>query len=101
MVTIINTSVVIADLLPEVCHSFDPDMPYMEVGLSDMVRKHLRDMVLHAFFHRLSPDQCYASDWLQRLRTDRFLNEVATKRWVDIEIVDTEGTYVIIFEDIS
>lgn len=96
---IINTSEVISDLLPEVCHAFDPDLPYFEVGLSRMIQQHFRDMIMHAFYQSLCPDQYYDSDWLARLKTDRFLSALDEKRWIDIQIVDIDGTYVLIFEE--
>jgi hypothetical protein len=96
---VINTSQVIAELLPEVYFAFDPDVPFEETDLPRMMRRHLRDMIMHAFYHVLNNDQYYDNDWLVLLRTDRFLSNVQEKRWIDIEVIDTEGTYILIFEE--
>ncbi|MCY1278093.1 hypothetical protein D9M68_20070 [compost metagenome] len=96
---VINTSQAIAELLPEVYFAFDPDVPFMEMDLSKMMRKHMRDMIMHAFYHALNNDQFYENEWLVMLRRDRFLDSFSDKRWIDIEVIDTEGTYILIFEE--
>lgn len=95
---VINTSEVLADLLPEVCYSLDPDMPFDDV-LPATVRRYVRDLILHAFFHALREDLRHHGEWLARIRQDRFLSAVSHRRWVDVEVVDTEGTFVLIIEE--
>jgi hypothetical protein len=96
---IINTSPVIAELLPEIYFAFDPDLPYLEMDLPRMMRKHMRDLIMHAFYHAITTDQFYENEWLTLLRSDRFLDSFSDKRWIDIEVIDTEGNYILIFEE--
>lgn len=95
---VINTSEVLADLLPEVCYSIDPDVP-LDDELPVRIRRYMKDLILHAFFHVLKDDLRHQGEWLARIRQDRFLSAVSHHRWVDVEVVDTEGTLVLIIEE--
>lgn len=98
---VINTSPAIASLLPELYAFSDPDVPFFdsEFDLPRMMRQHLCDMIMHAFRHRINPDQFYENSWLNLLRSDRFLSDFSEKRWLSIEVIDSEGTYILIFEE--
>lgn len=95
---VISTSDALAELLPEVCYSLDPDMPHDD-ELPATVRRYVKDLILHAFYHALRDDLRQHADWLARIRQDQFLSAVSHRRWVDIEVVDTDGTLVLIFEE--
>lgn len=95
---VINTSEVLADLLPEVCYSLDPDLPPDE-ELPAAVRRYVRDLILHAFFIALREDLKHHGEWLARIRQDRSFSTLSHRRWVDVEVVDTEGTFVLLIEE--
>lgn len=95
---VINTSEVLADLLPEVRYSLDPDMPHDD-ELPAAVRRYVRGLILHAFFIALRDDLRHHREWLARIRQDRSFNSVSDLQWIDVEVVDTEGTFVLIIEE--
>lgn len=95
---VINTSEVLADLLPEVRYSLDPDMPHDD-ELPAAVRRYVRDLILHAFFIALREDLRQHGEWLARIRQDRSFSSVSHRQWVDVEVVDTEGTFVLLIEE--
>jgi len=95
---LINTSEALADLLPEVLHVHDPDTPCIgELPLA--VRRCVRDLILRAFFHTLSDEYYFDKDWLTRIRRDRALSMLSDRTWVDVEVVDTDGTFILIIEE--
>ncbi len=95
---LINTSEVLADLLPEVCYSLDPDTPFYD-ELTLEVRRYVKGLILHAFYHAIREDLKIHAEWLARIRQDQFLSSLSSRRWIDVEIVDTEGTFVLIIEE--
>lgn len=95
---IINTSSTLAELLPEIHHSFDPDLPMVSDDLSVMFKKYVRDIILHAIFVAVARDRYYESRWLESIRNDRFLRDHGP-RIMDVELIDGEGTYILIFEE--
>ncbi|MNO19216.1 hypothetical protein D3C76_89440 [compost metagenome] len=95
---IINTSEVLADLIPEVCHSLDPDAPFYDELPLD-VRKYFRALIMQAFFMAVQKDLHCDHDWLARIRRDRALMAVSNRRWVDVDLMDTDGTFVLLIEE--
>ncbi|MNB61007.1 hypothetical protein D3C87_967140 [compost metagenome] len=95
---VINTSATLADLLPEVRYSLDPDLPDDE-ELPAAIRRYMRDLILHAFFYAIREDLKHQVEWLSRIRQDRSLSAISHRRWVDVEVVDTEGTFVLLIEE--
>jgi len=98
---LINTSEVLADLLPEVCYSLDPDTPLFDDELPQAVRQYVKDLILHAFFHTVNRDAMHRGEWVMRLRQDRFLSAVSDRRWVDVDVVDATGTFVLLIEELD
>ena len=98
---LINTSEILADLLPEVCYSLDPDTPLYDDELPQAVRHYVKDLILHAFFHTVKRDTFYHGEWVTRLRQDRFLSAVSDRRWVDVDVVDATGTFVLLIEELD
>ncbi len=95
---LINTSDTIAELLPEVSYALDPDTPcYGE--LPETVRQCFRALIMRAFFHVLTEEFLHDPTWLTRLRRDRFLSSLSDRVWIDIDVVDTDGTYILTFEE--
>jgi len=95
---LINTSEELAALLPEVYYALDPDTPFAgEVPVT--VRRCVRDLLLRAFFHALTEEYLYDGEWLTRIRRDRFLSSLAGRTWIDVEVVDTDGTYILTLEE--
>jgi hypothetical protein len=95
---VINTSDAIADLLPEVYYALDPDTPCIG-ELPATVRQCVRALIMRAFFHVLTEEFLHDPDWLARLRRDRFLSSLADRVWIDVDVVDTDGTYILTFEE--
>ncbi|QTH80340.1 hypothetical protein PA10_00140 [Pseudomonas phage pPa_SNUABM_DT01] len=95
---IINTSEVIADLIPEVCHHLDPDAPFYDELPLD-VRKYFKALILKAFNAAKQEDLYCNVNWLLRIQCDRSFIAVADRRWVDVEVVDSDGTFVLLIEE--
>ncbi|MNI90872.1 hypothetical protein D3C73_1484530 [compost metagenome] len=54
---------------------------------------------MQAFFHVVRDDLHYNGEWIARIRRDQFLSAISERRWVDVEVVDTDGTFVLIIEE--
>jgi hypothetical protein len=54
---------------------------------------------MRAFFHALTEEYLHDPAWLIRLRRDRFLSSLADRVWIDVDVVDTDGTYILTFEE--
>jgi len=95
---LINTSEVIASLLPEVYHTLDPDTPCTG-DLTLTVQRYIKHLILQAFFHRVVGEFYFEEEWLVRLRRDRSLIHLSDRNWIDVEVVDQDGTYILIIEE--
>lgn len=96
---IINTSATLAELLPEVCTVLDPDGYYdLEVVIPLDVRRYIKNLILAAFWKKQMED-VLNQEWLAMIRKDQFFRAVEDFRWIDLDVIDTEGTYVLIIEE--
>lgn len=95
---IINHSAIIAELLPEITHSLDPDTP-VEDTLPLEAKKFFKALLMRAFHLSLSDEYMFDLRWVLRIRQDVHLSHLSDRIWLDIEVMDTEGTYLLIFED--
>lgn len=96
---IINHSAIIAELLPEITYSLDPDVP-VEDELSLEAKKFIKALLMRAFHRCLSEEYSFDMRWLLRIRQDVHLSHLSDRVWLDVEVMDTEGTYLLIFEDL-
>lgn len=95
---IISTSAAIAELLPEVFYALDPDAPLDTEELPRSLRRYINNLIMAAFFYR-SVDDIFDSDWLTKIRRDPSFLMVSRFRWVELDVIDTEGTYILIIEE--
>lgn len=95
---IINNSSTLAELLPEIHHTYDPDLPIV-ADIPVRFRTYLRDILMLAFYFNSRQERHYENHWLEQLRQDQFLMAFSEKRWIDIDVVDVDGTYILIFEE--
>lgn len=96
---IINTSAAIADLLPEVCYALDPDGCFdLEFTLPIDVRRYIKNLIMAAFSLK-QMEEVENLEWLLRIRTDPSFVMVSGFRWVDLDVIDAEGTFVLIIEE--
>jgi len=96
---LIGISEVIAELLPEVCHSIDPDIPPSS-DLPLEVRKYLRALLMRAFHRALSEEFAFDMRWVLQVKQDGLLTQLSDRRWIDVEVMDTDGTFILTFEDL-
>lgn len=97
MTVIIQESQVLAELIPEVHYHMDSDAPASDELLS-CVSKYMSKLILMAFHHlvtEIGDDQC-DPDWLKRIRNDPALVMLSSVPWLEVHILDNEGTIVII-----
>lgn len=95
---IISTSAAIAELLPEVFYALDPDVPLDNEELPRSLRRYINNLIMAAFFYR-SVDDIFDNDWLTKIRRDPSFLMVSRFRWVELDVIDTEGTYILIIEE--
>lgn len=112
MGVIIHESPVLAQLIPEIHYSRDPDAP-LDMDLQAMpCRRHSRkqslfndylgQLILRAFYYhdQATPDRLhYDPEWLTQLRKDPVLIQLAVVQWVDILVLDADGTFILTTED--
>lgn len=100
MTVIIQESSILAELIPEVHYYLDSDSPHSDELLSS-VSKYLSRLVRRAF-HQLSEEagcmHC-EPDWLRRLRNDPTLIELSILTWVEVQVLDAEGTFIIVTKE--
>ncbi len=92
---LINTSDVLAQLLPEVHYSLDPDLP-PDHELSFIARRYLKALLLRAFRQVLTEEHTFELTWVLKLKQDPCLCELSHRPWLDVDVLDTDGTYLII-----
>lgn len=100
MTVIIQESRILADLIPEVHYYMDSDSPVTDELLS-CVSLYLSKLVRRAF-HQLSEEAGCAGlepDWLRRLRSDPTLIELSILTWVEVQVLDSEGTFIIVTKE--
>lgn len=100
MTMIIQESRILADLIPEVHYYMDSDTPSSDELLSS-VSKYLSKLVRQAF-HQLGKEaSCMhcEPDWLRRLRNDPTLIELSILTWVEVQVLDHEGTFIIVTQE--
>lgn len=100
MTVIIQESRILADLIPEVHYYMDSDSPISDELLS-CVSMYLSKLVRRAF-HQLDVDaSCMhcEPDWLRRLRGDPTLIELSILTWVEVQVLDSEGTFIIVTKE--
>lgn len=96
---LINTSSVLAEILPELMFEYDPDLPFQEAAFTQAMMDRLNDLFMKAFYQKVQTPHVFDRVILDRLRTDKFLLEFSTRRWTTVKVVDTDGTYILIFEE--
>lgn len=114
MGVIIHESEVLAQLIPEIHYSLDPDAP-LDMDLQappcrrhpkaqTMFNDYLSQLIMRAFYYqeRVNLDrQDFNPEWLCQLRNDPVLIQLAVVRWVDILVIDSDGTFILTTEDPS
>lgn len=99
---IINISTTIAELLPEVFYAIDPDVPLDSVELPRALRLYIVNLIEAAFFRR-QMEELVEQEWLNKIRNDPSFRVICNPmvHWVSIDVIDTEGTFVLIIEESS
>lgn len=100
MTVIIQESRILADLIPEVHYYMDSDSPSTDELLA-CVSLYLSKLVRRAF-HQLADDTSLMHcepDWLRRLRGDPTLIELSILTWVEVQVLDSEGTFIIVTKE--
>lgn len=95
---VINTSDILAEILPEVWYTLDPDLPH-EHEIPPIIARYLKDLLYRAFLKSVRDDLFYNEEWLFRLRQDRLLKSLATFKWLDAKVIDHDGTIVLMIEE--
>lgn len=95
---VINTSDILAEILPEVWYTLDPDLPH-EHEIPPIIARYLKDLVFRAFLKSVGEDLFHNEDWLIRLRQDRLLKSLAAFKWIDVRVIDHDGTIVLMLEE--
>ena len=97
---IISISAAVAELLPEVLYAIDPDVPLDSVELPRALRRYISNLNMAAFFRR-QMEEFVEQEWLNKIRNDPSFLAMCNPRfgWVDLDVIDTEGTFVLIIEE--
>lgn len=95
---VINTSDILAEILPEVWYTLDPDLP-QEHEIPPIIARYLKDLLYRAFLKTVSEDLFHNEDWLTRLRQDQLLRSLAAFKWLDVKVIDHDGTIAMMIEE--
>ncbi|MNP89031.1 hypothetical protein D3C85_14270 [compost metagenome] len=98
---IISASTTIAELLPEVFYALDPDVPLDTMELPRSLRRYISNLIMAAFFFR-GMEENAEQEWVNKIRNDPAFRIVygAKYAWVDLDVIDTEGTFILIIEEL-
>lgn len=92
----IHSSETIAQLLPELYSQLDPDSP-MDTELSVAVSRFIRMLLLRTFRQLLVEDPVIELRWVLVLKKDPLLQVLKDTAWDDIEVLDSQGTFIITY----
>lgn len=94
---LISTSEVIAEIIPELWYEIDPDLP-----LDDELPRDLRlrlGKLIFKTFRLVTTEEDFSAHWMLRLKADHALRQLMDMNWVNIEVIDVDGTFLLKIED--
>lgn len=96
MTAIIQESQILAEIIPEIHYYMDTDTPMSDEILAT-VERYVSKLVLRAFHHLVEEGSYIAlePEWMNRLRKDPALLELSILTWVEVQVLDTDGTFII------
>jgi hypothetical protein len=94
MGVILQESQSLAELIPEIHCYVDADTP-LTSDLTEQLSRYIGKLVLKAFFGLHGETIEFDPEWLRRLRNDPALIQLSVVTWVEVYVVDTDGTFII------